>query len=132
VFHDGRSLLGVQFRTSTRFPPRAADMRAFFRAPANESAKRFAGDIEAGVGEPLPDLFVRLSGAQRDFDFKQERTEEGGLRPGLSPSNEGRSPSAGLRSCGGESPQRRDRSSPKRRRRHDPTLLDSIDKNLSL
>ena len=54
----------------------------FFACPANESAERFAGDIEAGVGEPLPDLFVRLSRAKRGFDFKQKRTEEGGLRGG--------------------------------------------------
>ncbi len=132
MFHDGRSLLGVQFRDFDTFPASRRGYARFFPCPANESAKRFAGDIEAGVGQPLPDLFVRLSGAQRDFDFKQERTEEGGLRPGLSPSNEGRSPSAGLRSCGGESPQRRDRSSPKKRRRHDPTMLDSMDRNLGL
>jgi hypothetical protein len=35
----------------------------------NESTKRFAGDLEAVVGEPLPDLFVRLSRAQRSFNF---------------------------------------------------------------
>lgn len=60
---------------STLFLPRAADMRVFFACPANESAKRFAGDIEAGLGEPLPDLFVHLSRAQRTFDFKQKRTQ---------------------------------------------------------
>src|SRR6202008_5128138 len=36
-------------------PPRAVDMGFVFACSANESAKRFAGDVEAVVGEPLPD-----------------------------------------------------------------------------
>ncbi len=82
MFHPGRSLLGVQFGDVDTFPAPRRGCARFFACSANESAKRFAGDIEAGVGEPLPDLFVRLSRAQRDFDFKQKRTEEGGLRSG--------------------------------------------------
>src|SRR5207249_3991485 len=82
MFHAGRSLLGVQFRDFGSFPAPRRGYARFFAGAANESAKRFAGDVEAGVGEPLPDLFVRLSRAQRGFDFKQKRTEEGGLRGG--------------------------------------------------
>jgi len=75
VFHAGRSSLSVHFREFDTLPaPRRGSAR-FFAYPPNESAKRFAGDIEAGVREPLPDLFVRLSRAQRDFNFKQKRTE---------------------------------------------------------
>jgi hypothetical protein len=50
-------------------PPRAVDTRFVFACSANESAKRFAGDVEAVVGEPLPDLSVRLSRTQRGFNF---------------------------------------------------------------
>ena len=76
------SLLGVQFGDFGTFPaPRRGETR-FFACPANESAKGFAGDIEARVREPLPDLFVGLSGAQRGFNFTQKRTDEGGLRSG--------------------------------------------------
>jgi len=117
--------------TSTRFPPRAADMRAFFRArrmslqnvsqvisrPASESRSRF--------------VCASFRSAPR-LRFQTRENRGGGSSAGPLPSNEGRSPSAGLRSCGGESPQRRDRSSPKRRRRHDPTLLDSMDRNSAL
>ena len=85
MFHAGRSLLRVEFRDFDTFSSPRRGCARFFTCPTNESAKRFAGDIEAGVGEPLPDLFVRFSGAQRDFDSKQKRTEENGLRPGLSP-----------------------------------------------
>ena len=63
VFHPGRSLPGVQFREFGTLPAPLCGCARFFACPANESAKRFAGDIEAGVGEPLPDLFVRLSRA---------------------------------------------------------------------
>jgi len=82
VFNPDRSLLGVQFRDFDTFPAPRRGCARFFTCPADESAKRFAGDIEAGFGEPLPNLFVRLSRAQRDFNFKQKRTEEGGLRGG--------------------------------------------------
>ena len=75
VFHAGRSLLSVQFREFGTLPAPRRGCARFFACAANESAKRFAGDIKAGVGEPLPNLFVRLSRAQRDFNFKQKRTE---------------------------------------------------------
>jgi len=65
MFHAGRSLLGVQFRDFGSFPAPRRGYARLFACAANESAKRFAGDVEAGVGEPLPDLFVRLSRAQR-------------------------------------------------------------------
>ena len=82
MFNPDRSLLGVQFWDFDTFPAPRRGYARFFACPANEPAKRFASDIEAGFGEPLPDLFVRLSRAQRGFDFKQKRTEEGGLRSG--------------------------------------------------
>jgi len=82
MIHAGRSLLGAHFRDFDTFPAPRRGYAIFFACAANEPAKRFAGDIEAGIGEPLPDLFVRLSRAQRTFDFKQKRTEEGGLRGG--------------------------------------------------
>ena len=63
VFHPGRSLSCVQFGDFETFLAPRRGCARFFACPANESAKRFAGDIEAGVGEPLPDLFVRLSRA---------------------------------------------------------------------
>ena len=61
VFGAGRSLFGVQFRDFDPFSAWRRGYARFFACPANESEKRFAGDIEAGVGEPLPDFFVRLS-----------------------------------------------------------------------
>jgi len=75
VFHAGRSLLSVEFRDFDTFSSQRRGYSRFFACPANESAKRFAGDIEARVGEPLPDWFVRLSRAQRTFNSKQKRTE---------------------------------------------------------
>ena len=82
VFRAGRSLLGVQFWDFDRFPALCRGYAPFFACPANESAKRFAGDIEAGVGEALPDFLVCLSRAQCGFDSRQKRTEESGLRRG--------------------------------------------------
>ena len=82
MFHAGRSLLRVRFLDFDTFPASRRGYARFFACPANESAKRFAGDIEASVGESLPDLFVRLSRAQRYFNVRQKRTEEGGLRGG--------------------------------------------------
>ena len=76
MFHAGRSLLGVPFRDFATFPAPRRECALFFACPANESVKRVAGDIEAGIGELLPDLFVRLSRAQRAFNLKQKRTEE--------------------------------------------------------
>ncbi len=61
MFRAGRSFLGVQLRDFDTFPAQRRGYAPFLACPANESAKRFAADIEAGVGEPLPDLFVRLS-----------------------------------------------------------------------
>jgi len=61
VFRAGRSLSGVQFRDFDTFPATRRGYARFFAHAANESAERFAADIEAGVGEPLPDFFVRLS-----------------------------------------------------------------------
>jgi len=82
VFHPGRSLSGVQFRDFETFLALRRGCARFLARPANESAKRFAGDIEPGFGEPLPDLFVGLSRADHDFNFRQKRTDEGGLRRG--------------------------------------------------
>jgi hypothetical protein len=79
VFHAGRSLLRVRFLNFDTFPAPRRGYARFFACPANESAKRFARDFEASVGESLPDLFVRLSRAQRYFNVRQKRTEEGGL-----------------------------------------------------
>jgi hypothetical protein len=62
-------LLGVQFRDFDAFTTPRRKYARFFACSTNESAERFAGDIEAVVGEPLPDLFVRLSRAQRGFNF---------------------------------------------------------------
>jgi hypothetical protein len=56
VFHAGRSLLSLEFRDFDTFSCPRRGCARFFTCPANESAKRFAGDIEARVGEPLPDL----------------------------------------------------------------------------
>jgi hypothetical protein len=82
VFHASRSLLGAQFRDFDTFlAPRRGCPRFFACAP-NEPAKRFAGDIEAGIGESLSDLLLRFSRAQRGFDSGQKRTEEGGFRGG--------------------------------------------------
>jgi hypothetical protein len=83
VFRAGRRLLGVQFRDFDAFPALRRGYAPFFSCPANESAKRFAGDIEADLlGEPLPDFLVCLSRAQHDFDFRQKGSEESGLRRG--------------------------------------------------
>lgn len=82
VFSTSRSLLGVRFRDFDPFPALRRGYTPFFACAANESAKRFAADIEAFVGEPLPDFLVCLSRAQRDFDCRQKRMEEGGLRRG--------------------------------------------------
>src|SRR5207244_13210871 len=82
VFHPRRSLPGAQFRDFDTFPALRRGWARFLARPPNESAKRFAGDIEAGFGEPLPDLFVRFSRAEHDFNFRQKRTDEGGLRGG--------------------------------------------------
>ena len=60
MFNPDRSLLGVQFWDFDTFPAPRRGCARLFACPPNESAKRFAVDIEAGVGEPLPDLFVRL------------------------------------------------------------------------
>ena len=82
VVRAGRSLSAVHFRDIETFPAPRRGCARFLARPANESAKRFAGYVEAGVGEPLPDLFVGLSRAEHDFNFRQKRTEEGGLRRG--------------------------------------------------
>ena len=82
VFHPGRSLSCVQFGDFETFLAPRRGCARFFACPANESAKRFAGDIEPGFAEPFPDLFVGLSRAEHDFNFRQKRTEEGGLRRG--------------------------------------------------
>jgi len=60
VFHAGSGLSGLQFWDFDAFPAPRLGYAPFLACPPNESAKRFAVDIEAGVGEPLPDLFVRL------------------------------------------------------------------------
>jgi hypothetical protein len=57
----------MEFRDFDTFPASRRGCARFFACSANEPAKRFAGDIEAVVGEPSPDLFVRLSRAQRTF-----------------------------------------------------------------
>ena len=82
MFHVGRTLLGAQFGDCGTFPASRCGYPRFFACAANESAKRFACDIEAGVGEPLPDLLVRLSRAQRGFNVRQKRIEEGAFRGG--------------------------------------------------
>lgn len=83
VFRGGRSLLGVHFQDFDGFSALRRGYAPFLACPANESAKRFAGDIEADLlGEPLPDFLVCLSRAQHGFDLRQERTEESGLRRG--------------------------------------------------
>jgi hypothetical protein len=49
VFHAGRSLLCVQFGDFATFSARRRGNARFLACPTNESAKGFAGDIEAGV-----------------------------------------------------------------------------------
>lgn len=83
VFRAGRGLLGLQFQDFAPFLALRRGYGPFFACPPNESAKRFAADVEADfLGEPLPDFLVCLSRAQRGFDSRQKRTEESGLRRG--------------------------------------------------
>src|SRR5437879_13283433 len=53
VVRAGRSLSAVHFRDIETFPAPRRGCARFLARPANESAKRFAGYVEAGVGEPL-------------------------------------------------------------------------------
>jgi hypothetical protein len=47
-----------------------------------EFAKRFVADVEAIVGEALPDLLPRLSGGQDSFNFGEDGPDQRGFRAG--------------------------------------------------